>query len=97
MGWRPESLPPLAPKWPCNQLQDTSPDDYVGGLASRALELPGVEEGSPPLDVAGRAFALDSAHAKGQPESYIFAPIWLIIRPEGSLHLTLRPNGRKKS
>ena len=96
MARRPGVPPPLAPKWPCNQLQDTSPSDYVGGLASRALGLEGINEGSPPLDVVGRAFALNEAHAKGQPESYIFAPIWLIIRPEGSLHLSLRPEWAQK-
>ena len=96
MGWRQGPLPRLAPKWPCHQLEDKSPDGYVDRVASFASELPGVEEETPPLDAPGRAFALDSAHAKGQPKSYVFAPIWLIVRPEGSLHLTLRPNWAQK-
>jgi hypothetical protein len=62
----------------------------------RAIELAGVREATPPLDLAGRAFALDEAHAKGQPESYVFAPVWLVARPEGSLHLTLRPEWAQK-
>jgi hypothetical protein len=96
MGWRSGELPRLAPKWPCLQLEHASPSAYVDRLAIFASELPGVEEEAPPLDVPGRAFALDNAHAMGQPESYIFAPVWLIIRPDGSSHLTLRPEWAQK-
>jgi hypothetical protein len=91
MGWRHGDLPRLTSKWPCLQMEQASPGGYIDRLALSALELPGVEEEPPPLDVPGRAFALDNARAKGQPESYIFAPIWLIIRLDGSAHLTLRP------
>ena len=86
----------LAPKWPCLQLEDASPSGYSDKLAEFARGLAGVAEEPPPLEVPGRAFVLDSAHAKGQPESFIFAPIWLILRPEGSLHLTLRPEWAQK-
>ena len=88
--------PPLAPRWPCHQVEDISPDDYADRLALYASTLEGVEQALPPLDVTGRAFALDGAHAMGQPESYVFAPVWLIVRPEGSLHLTLRPEWAQK-
>ncbi len=96
MAWRRGRPPALAPKWPCHQLEDISPDDYADRLALCASTLEGVEEALPPLDARGRAFALDDAHAKGQPESYVFAPVWLIVRPEGSLHLTLRPEWAQK-
>lgn len=97
MAWRRGAAPRLSPKWPCHQLEEAAPSVHVGRLASRALALAGVLEATPaPLDVAGRAFALDEDHAKGQPESYVFAPVWLIIRPEGSLHLTLRPEWAQK-
>jgi hypothetical protein len=96
MARRQGGPPPLAPKWPCHQLEDISPDDYVDRLALCASTLEGVEEASPALDVTGRAFALDGAHAKGQPESYVFAAVWLVVRPEGSLHLTLRPEWAQK-
>jgi len=89
------AAPQLAPKWPCHQLDDVSAG-YVDRLSSHALELEGVEEAAPPLSAGGRAFALDEAHAMGQPESYIFAPIWLVIRPDGSLHLSLRPQWAQK-
>ncbi len=88
--------PALSPTWPCQQLQDISPGEYAARLALYASTLEGVEAASPPLDLTGRAFALDGAHAKGQPESYIFAAVWLIVRPEGSLHLTLRPEWAQK-
>lgn len=96
MACRPGASPRLAPKWPCNQLEDVSPGGYVDRLARHAAALEGAGAAAPPLEVTGRAFALDDAHAKGQPESYVFAPVWLIIRPEGSLHLTLRPEWAQK-
>lgn len=48
------------------------------------------------MNAAGRAFALDDIHAMGQPEAFVFAPVWLIVRPDGSLHLTLRPEWAQK-
>ena len=96
MARRQGGPPHLAPKWPCHQLEDISPDDYADRLALCASTLEGVEEALPPLEARGRAFALDDAHAKGQPESYVFAPVWLIVRPEGSLHLSLRPEWAQK-
>ena len=96
MTSRQGGAPRLAPKWPCHQLDDVSPVEFSDRLASHALKLAGVEEATPPLNASGRAFALDQEHAKGQPESYIFGPVWLVIRPEGSLHLTLRPQWAQK-
>ncbi|WP_315705890.1 MULTISPECIES: hypothetical protein [unclassified Bradyrhizobium] len=83
--------PRLALTWPCHQLDDASPAGYAGQLASCACALAGVEEVPPPLNTAGRAFALDDTNAMGQPEAFVFAPVWLLVRPDGSLHLTLRP------
>jgi hypothetical protein len=93
---RPGRAPQLAQRWPCGQLDDVSPKSYGERLAQCALELPGVEEVPPPLDAPGRALALDAAHAKGQPEAFVCAPVWLVIRPDGSLHLTLRPEWAQK-
>ncbi|MFC5326249.1 luciferase domain-containing protein [Bradyrhizobium oligotrophicum] len=90
------SAPRLAPTWPCRQLDDTSPAGYAAQLASSAGALTGVAEVPAPLNAIGRAFALDDAHAMGQPEAFIFAPIWLIVRPDGSLHLSLRPEWAQK-
>ncbi len=90
------SAPRLAPTWPCHQLDDTPPAGCVAQLASCAGALTGVEEAPVPLNAAGRAFALDGLHAMGQPEAFVFAPVWLIVRPDGSLHLTLRPEWAQK-
>jgi hypothetical protein len=90
------NAPRLAPKWPCHQLDEASSAEYIERLSSRALDLEGAKEAAPPLNAAGRAFTLDEALAKGQPESCVFASVWLIIRPEGSLHLTLRPEWAQK-
>lgn len=88
--------PRLAPTWPCHQLDGASPAGYAGQLASCACALAGVEEVPPPLNAAGRAFALDDTNAMGQPEAFVFAPVWLVVRPDGSLHLTLRPEWAQK-
>ena len=93
---RPGDAPRLAPAWPCVQLDDTSPVGYAAQLASCACGLAGVAEVAAPLNAAGRAFALDDSHAMGQPEAFIVAPVWLIVRPDGSLHLTLRPEWGQK-
>lgn len=71
--------PRLAPTWPCRQLDDTSPAEYVCQLASCACALAG-----------------GGTNAMGQPEAFVFAPIWLVVRPDGSLHLTLRPEWAQK-
>jgi hypothetical protein len=88
--------PRLAPKWPCHQQDEVPSSEDVDRLARRALGLEGVGEVAPPLNAVGRAFALDEDRAMGQPEAYVCAPVWLIIRPEGSLHLTLRPEWAQK-
>ena len=89
---RREGAPPaLSPVWPCPQLDATAPGDLVERLARTLLELEGVRETTAPARLEGRAFALEDFCAKGQPEAYIAAPIFLILRPEGSLHLNLRP------
>ena len=90
------SAPRLAPTWPCRQLDDTSPTGHAAQLASFAGALAGVAEVPAPLNAVGHAFDLDDAHAMGQPEAFIFAPIWLIVRPDGSLHLSLRPAWAQK-
>ncbi|MGJ5177552.1 hypothetical protein ACQR16_05325 [Bradyrhizobium oligotrophicum] len=96
LATRQGAAPRLEPTWPCRQLDDTSPAGYAARLASCACTLAGVEEVPAPLNARGRACALDDIHAMGQPEAFIFAPVWLIVRPDGSLHLTLRPEWAQK-
>lgn len=89
---RRDGLPPaLSPVWPCPQLEAVAPAEFIDRLAEGVLRLDGVTEAPPPAKMAGRAFALDEDFAKGQPEAFIAAPIFLILRPDGSLHLNLRP------
>jgi len=89
---RRDGAPPrIGAVWPCPQLDQTAPPDLVAALAAAALELKGVTETEPPARMQGRAFALDEALAKGQPEAFLAAPIFLVLRPDGSLHLNLRP------
>ena len=87
----------LAPKWPCRQTEDASPAGFCDELAAFALGLAGRRRRRPPpLEVPGRAFALDERPRQGTAGVLIFAPIWAILRPEGSLHLALRPEWAQK-
>ncbi len=88
--------PRLARTWPCHHLDDGAPANFATQLGSYARTLAGVDEAPAPLNAAGHAFALDDAHAMGQPEAFVFAPVWLIVRPDASLHLTLRPEWAQK-
>ncbi|WP_257168105.1 luciferase family protein [Bradyrhizobium sp. SRS-191] len=88
--------PRLASTWPCHQLDDAASPSFAAQLGCYARALSGVDEVPAPLKAAGRAFALDGAHAMGQPEAFVFAPVWLIVRPDGSLHLALRPKWAQK-
>lgn len=85
------SRPALQKKWPCLQLEQRSEAACNDELANHALTLEGVLEVPPPLKAPGRAFALTSDYAKGQPEAFIYEPVFLILRPDGSIHLSLRP------
>ena len=88
--------PALAPVWPCGQTEAAAPADLVVRLAEHTLALEGVAEVAPPERMVGRAFALDESLAKGQPEAFVRGAVWLVLRPDGSMQLNLRPEWAAK-
>jgi hypothetical protein len=93
---RPGARPALASVWPCGQTEAAAPAELAARLARQVLALEGVTETEPPERMVGRAFALDEAFAKGQPEAFVRGAVWLVLRPDGSLHLSLRPEWAAK-
>lgn len=88
--------PGLDPQWPCLQRQGAASAEAIDALAGAVLRLPGVEACAAPHHAPGRGYALNDALARGQPEAFIGGPCWLVLRPDGSLHLSLRPNWAQK-
>lgn len=96
LGARSGGRPPLDPKWPCAQTGQQAAPDTIEMLRRAILLLPGVNLCTPPLGAPGQGFALDEDLARGQPEAFIGAPCWLNLRPDGSMHLGLRPEWAQK-
>lgn len=88
--------PRLAPKWPCLQLQQSATEEAVDALLRAAMELAGVEACDPPFEGVGHGLSLRDDLARGQPEAFIRAPCWMNLRPDGSMHLSLRPEWAQK-
>jgi hypothetical protein len=87
--------PAIAPKWPCLQLEQASVDG-PRHLETAFPGLPGVLPCEPPHNAPGLGFALDDDLARGQPEAFLSGTCWLNLRPEGSMHLSLRPEWAQK-
>lgn len=88
--------PRLAPKWPCLQLEQAAGADMIDALIRTAMTLPGVEECDAPFGAPGHGYALGDRFARGQPEAFISGPCWMYLRPDGSMHLGLRPEWAQK-
>lgn len=86
----------MDPKWPCLQTYETADTARVAALRDKALSLEGVTIGPAPFDSPGWGFALSEALACGQPEAFVCEPVWSLLRPDGSLHLNLRPEWAQK-
>ena len=60
------------------------------------MRLTGVVPADTPLGSPGLGFGLEADCARGQPEAFISAPCWVNLRPDGSMHLGLRPEWAQK-
>lgn len=96
LGRRSGARPPLSPKWPCLQTGQEASPETVETLRRAILLLAGAELCEPLLGAPGQGFALGEELARGQPEAFIGAPCWLNLRPDGSMHLCLRPEWAQK-
>ena len=96
LGARPGARPSLDPAWPCLQSGAPAGESLIARLDTALVALDGVIRCTPPLGAPGRGFGLDDALARGQPEAFLAAPCVLNLRPDGSLHLGLRPELAQK-
>lgn len=88
--------PRLEPKWPCLQVVEPASPEATEKMERTALLLAGVEACEAPHGSPGRGFLLRDDLAHGQPEAFISGPCWMILRPDGSMHLSLRPEWAQK-
>jgi hypothetical protein len=84
-------LPRIDVRYPCLQLEDTSPVSLREELLDRASQLPGVVMQPTELSVPALALVMDEEFAEGQPEAFIRGHEFTLIRTDGSVHLPLMP------
>ena len=83
-------------RYPCLQLEETAPSHLRERLLEWCRGLEGVRIRPTELNVPGLALVLSEKLAKGQPEAFIRGREFAIVRKEGSVHLTLRPEWGQK-
>lgn len=94
LGRRRGEPPRIDPKFPCLQLDQTSPSELVEELVAAAARLPHVRPVRTALldfAVPGTALVLEEDMARGQPEAFVVGTAFAVVRPEGSIELRLRP------
>ena len=96
LGRRPGQRPALATEWPCLQRDQTAAGDTLPKLEAGLLALPGVLRATPPHNAPGIGFALEDDLARGQPEAFLAGTCWINLRPDGAMHLGLRPEWAQK-
>lgn len=70
--------------------------EIIDAMADAIGKLPGVIPADTPLGSPGLGFGLEEDMARGQPEAFVSAPCWVNLRPDGSMHLGLRPEWAQK-
>lgn len=70
--------------------------EFINALAGAIGRFPGVIPADTPLKSPGLGFGLEEDLARGQPEAFISTPCWVNLRPDGSMHLGLRPEWAQK-
>lgn len=93
---RPGERPRIEPKWPCQQVEQTSGEPACDALRQAILALPGLSICPSPFDAPGTGFGLSEDLARGQPEAFLSGTCWLALQPTGAMHLSLRPEWAQK-
>jgi hypothetical protein len=88
--------PRIDHRYPCPQLEATSPDEVRERLEQRAARLPGVGVEPTRLSVPGRGLVLDEELAKGKPEAFVSGREFAVLRSDGSVQLNLDPSWGEK-
>lgn len=96
MSARQGERPALDAAWPCLQRDQQSPEEIRSELSNFCLSLEGSDAAQPPFDAPGEAYALTRDLARGQPEAFLEEPVWANLRPDGALHLGLKPEWAQK-
>lgn len=96
MPAREGDAPRLDAAWPCLQLDQKSPVALREALAAYCAGLGGCSQTEPPFGAPGTAYALSPDLARGQPEAFLNEPIWANLRPDGAVHLGLKPEWAQK-
>jgi hypothetical protein len=94
LGQRPGTRPPLDPRHPSPQLDQTSPPAVRTRLLELAATLEGVSVG--PRREDGDPLALEPELARGQPEAFLAGLEFAIVRDDGSVQLALAPGWGQK-
>lgn len=100
LGRREGDRPRIDPKFPCLQLEQTSPPELVEALIAATARMPHVRPVRTAfldLAVPGTALVLEEEVAKGQPEAFIAGTAFAVVRPEGSVELRLRPEWAERA
>lgn len=96
LGRRKGTRPRLAAAWPCLQTEDEAKPEVAEALKRTLLDLPGAVPRMAPFDAPGQGVGLEEDLARGQPEAFIGGSCWVNLRPDGSMHLSLRPEWAQK-
>lgn len=83
--------PRILVQYPCLQQEDVSPENLRNELLSKAARLPGVKLQPTELSVPATALVLEEVLTEGQPEAFIRGREFVLIRTDGSVHLSLIP------
>lgn len=96
MSARSGPRPSLDTGWPCLQRDQVASAEMTRALSEFCAGLEGCGRAVPPFEAPGEAFALAPDLARGQPEAFLSEPIWANLRPDGALHLGLKPEWAQK-
>jgi hypothetical protein len=77
-------------------MDQWAPEELRAELSAFCAGLEGSRRVEPPFEAPGEAFALGDGLARGQPEAFLMEPVWANLRPDGALHLGLKPEWAQK-
>ena len=96
MSARAGDRPAFEAAWPCLQKDQQAPEAIRLELADFCAALEGVTSAAPPFEAPGAGYGLAADLARGQPEAFLEEPVWANLRPDGVLHLGLKPEWAQK-
>jgi hypothetical protein len=83
--------PPIEKRYPCPQLEDTSPPELREALLEAGGRLHDVTVAPTEMTVPGDALLLAEELCKGKPEGFVHGREFAIIRDDGSMQVNPDP------